>query len=111
MVCKGCIKNGEPRVGNRIESQFYEGLQTRWLHLTCALNTRKVKKICELEGWDRMAYDVNLEIRLTTGEVLSDAKETELKKTMEALESVQVGRNIFSFSVFVIAPASAIKNL
>jgi len=89
MLCKGKISNGEPRVGNRMESQFYEGIQTRWMHLTCALKTRKVTRITQLEGWDRMGYDVNLEIRECTGQALSDAKEKELKTTMEALEGVQ----------------------
>jgi hypothetical protein len=89
MLCKGKISNGEPRVGNRMESQFYEGIQTRWMHLTCALKTRKVTRITQLEGWDRMGYDVNLEIRECTGQALSEAKEKELKTTMEALEGVQ----------------------
>jgi len=89
MLCKGKISNGEPRVGNRMESQFCEGIQTRWMHLTCALKTRKVTRITQLEGWDRMGYDVNLEIRECTGQALSEAKEKELKTTMEALEGVQ----------------------
>ena len=89
MLCQGKLKNGEPRVGNRVQSNYYEGIQTRWMHLTCALNTRQVKRITQLEGWDRMGYDVNLEIRQCTGEALSSAQENELKTTMEALEQTQ----------------------
>jgi poly [ADP-ribose] polymerase len=87
MSCKGAIKNGEPRVGNRQESLFYEGIQTRWMHLSCAKH--HVSRISQLEGWDRMGYDVNFEIRQKTGEIFSAAEELKLKTTMEALENVQ----------------------
>ncbi len=60
MYCKGKIDNGEPRVGNRQESRFYEGIQTRWLHLGCALRGAEggVQRITQLEGWDRMGYEI-----------------------------------------------------
>jgi len=87
MSCKGAIKNGEPRVGDRQPSVFYEGMQTRWMHLSCA--KWQISRLSQLEGWDRMGYDVNFEIRQQTGELLSDAAEAELKTTMEALEAVQ----------------------
>ena len=87
MACKGAIKNGEPRVGNLMESPYHEGLMTRWMHLTCA--KPHIKRLSQLDGWDRMGYDANLEIRQHTGELLSEAAENELKTTMEALENVQ----------------------
>ncbi len=80
MTCKGAIKNGESRVGNKAESQFYEGIQTRWMHLTCAIKSRQLKRISQLEGLDRMGYDANFETRQHTGEMLGEIEERELQE-------------------------------
>ena len=65
MCCQSSIANGEPRVGVREPAWRYEGIQTRWLRLPCALAGASggVQRMSQLEGWDRMGYDVNLEIR------------------------------------------------
>lgn len=89
--CKLCsckIRNGEPRVGDAQPSAWYEGLQTRWLCLSCALNSRQVRRFSQLSGWDRMGYDCSREVRETTGELLSEAAELELQAMMEPLEKL-----------------------
>ena len=65
MDCSGKIANGEPRVGYRQEAWQFEGIMTRWLHLTCALAGAQngIQRISQLEGWDRMGYDASKEIR------------------------------------------------
>jgi hypothetical protein len=66
MSCQGSIKNGEVRVGNRKKAWAFEGFQTRWMHLTCALNGASggIDRITQLGGWDRMGYDCSLEVGL-----------------------------------------------
>ena len=59
------------------------------MDLDCALNSGRITRITQLSGWDRMAYDCNLEIRERTQEVLLPSAEAELKESMEALEMLQ----------------------
>ena len=94
--CRGPIVTGEPRIGFSYPSPHYEGLMTRWLHLSCALAGSQggIQRLTQLKGWDRMGYDASLEIRSSTGEILTKAKEKELKKLMEALEDLQVRQPI-----------------
>jgi len=89
--CGGGIANGEPRVGDRQPSQFYEGMQTRWLHLSCALEGAcgGIQRISQLQGWDLMGYDASQEIRTETGEMLEPQAEAALKAGMEGLEALQ----------------------
>ena len=61
MCCQSSIANGEPRVGVREPAWRYEGIQTRWLRLPCALAGASggVQRMSQLEGWDRMGYDAS----------------------------------------------------
>lgn len=67
-----------------------QGLQTRWLCLSCALNSRSrlVGRFSQLAGWDRMGYDCSREVRQATGELLSEAAELELQARMQPLEAL-----------------------
>jgi len=43
----------------------YEGIMTRWLHLACGLRGAMggIRRISQLEGFDRIGYDASKEIR------------------------------------------------
>ena len=78
-------------MGNTFPSPFYEGLQTRWMHLSCALDGANggIERLSQLKGWDRMGYDCSLEVRTKTGEKLKKKKEKALKRSMVPLERLQ----------------------
>jgi hypothetical protein len=70
-----------PLGGRSYPSPHYEGLMTRWMKLQCAIDGANggIQRITQLKGWDRMGYDVSLEIRTKTGELLSTKKEKALE--------------------------------
>ena len=91
MDCRGAIEFGAIRVGVVTEAFAWEGLQTRWLHQTCAMQGSQggIQRLGQLQGWDRIGYDASVEIRTLTGEMLSAKKEKELEKQMVPLEDLQ----------------------